>query len=151
MDMKKIWKVIMLGCALIGAAGLCSCEREMYNSYAFTLDANTRVTAEVPLDSVTLGTGFLELSDYMRRLGMFEYEDFDNDARTIEDAMQKNDEEALAIFKTRLRAFNKMELRDIYKRAGYLSVSGNVNYIMTREDGKLVASEDLSFDFPDLN
>ncbi|MDE7149106.1 MAG: hypothetical protein K2O01_01655 [Bacteroidales bacterium] len=152
--MKKILKVIMLGCALIGAAGLCSCEREAHNSYAYALEANSSVKAEVPLDSAAsskLGGGFVEMTDYMRRVGMFEEEDFDNDARTIEEAMQKNDEEAMAVFNTRLRAFNKNELQDIYKRAGYLSVSGNVTYIMTRDDGKRVASEDLSFNFPDLN
>lgn len=141
----------MLGCALIGAAGLCSCEREAWNNYAFAVDSGTSVKAETPLDSTGMGTGFSELTDYMRRLGMFEYEDFDNEARTIEDAMRKNDDEAIAVFNMRVRSFNKEELRDIYKRAGYLSASGNVNYIMTREDGKLVASQDLSFEFPDLN
>ena len=149
--MKRLFKIMMLGCALVGAAGLCSCEREAHNSYAFTLDANAKVTAEAPIDSTRLGTGFSELMTYMRRLDMFEYEDFDNDARTVEEAMQKNDEEAMTVFNMRVRSFNKNELRDIYKRAGYLSVSGNITYIMTREDGKLLASQDLSFTFPDLN
>lgn len=149
--MKRLFKIITLGCALIGAAGLCSCEREAWNNYAFAVDSGTNVRAETPLDSTGMGTGFSELMDYMRRLGMFEYEDFDNEARTLEDAMRKNDEEAMREFNDRVRRFNREELRDLYKRAGYLSVYGNVNYIMTREDGKLVASQDLSFEFLDLN
>lgn len=137
--------------ALAAVLCLCACEREAHNSYAFSLGPNSKVTAEVPLDSVRLGTGFTELNNYMLQLDMFEYEDYDNDARTIEEAMEKNDAEAVAVFNARVRSFNPNVLQDIYKRAGYLSVNVDVTYVMIREDGKRVAEHDFKFDFADLN
>ena len=148
--MKRLLKVLMIGCALIGVAGLTSCSYTEQDKYFYTVEG--LIISGIKTDGSPVASD-KEFMAYMDQYHMLDPMFFSNEAGTHSAARELNNDEAAIVFwdRWRLYNFNLPQLRETYREAGYESVRAEFWYALTREDGTVLLWERAYFDWPDLD
>ncbi len=152
--MKSLKRIVLIGCALIGVAGLSSCSYEETTRFSYTVEGLTMMavpSASAP--DATEAKAETMFMDFMNRFHLLEPMTYVNEAGTHSAARELNDEEAAIVFWDRWRLYNfeLPELRGSYREAGYEAVRAEFCYALTRDDGAVLLWERAYFDWPNLN